>query len=105
IAPLVSIPRSANVDLNGHDERWWKRRIQEWQSREGELIRQLTEAEKALGRLRFENKTIFFKEAETRPASPGDRSDETGGPEGRRGASIALPEAARKASAPPGWLR
>ncbi|MDC4204081.1 MAG: DUF4124 domain-containing protein [Candidatus Manganitrophus sp.] len=105
IAPLVSIPRSANVDLNGHDERWWKRRIQEWRSREGELIRQLTEAEKALGRLRFENKTIFFREAETNRLLREIEAMKQEVRKAEEALQTALPEAARKASAPPGWLR
>lgn len=105
IAPLGSITRSANVDLNGHDERWWKQRIQEWRSRKRELIIQLTEAEKALGRLRFENKAVFFREAESRQLL---RKIEKMKQEIRKteaALQTALPEEARKAGAPPGWLR
>lgn len=105
IAPFVSIPPSANVDLNGHDERWWKERIQEWRSRKSEMFIYLTEAEKALGRLRFENKAVFLKEAETNRLLREIEAMKQEIREAEEALQTALPEAARKAGAPPGWLR
>lgn len=105
LAPLVSIKPPPKRDLHGHDERWWREQVHKWQSRKEEMARRLAELDKKLGRLRFENKTVFSKEAETGRLL---REIEKMKQEIRKAEEVlqtALPEEARKAGAPPGWLR
>lgn len=105
IAPLGSVRPSRNIDMNGHDERWWRKRIQRWRSRKEERTLTLAEVEEKLGRLRFENKTIFFKEAETGRLLRDIEKLKQEIRQAEEALQTALPEEARKAGAPPGWLR
>jgi len=105
LAPPASIKPSLKRDLNGHDEHWWREQVRAWQSLKEMLTLNLSKKEEQLGRLQFENKTVFFKQAETRRLLQDigrmkreiQRTEEV--------LQTKLPEEARKAGAPPGWLR
>lgn len=105
LSPLVSIKPPLKTDMNGHDEHWWREQVQAWQSLKEGLTFTLAEKEEKLGRLPFGNKTVFFKQAETRRLL-----QEIGGIKQEiqkvdEALQTILPEEARKAGAPPGWLR
>lgn len=105
IAPLGLIPPSPNRDLNGHDERWWKEQLRRWQLQREERTLKLMEAERKLGQLQFRNEVGPFRAAETARLL---RDVEKYKQEVRQTEEIigkVLPDEARKAGAPPGWLR
>lgn len=105
LAPLVSIKPSLKIDMDGHDERWWRERVRVWQSLKEVLTLNLAAKEKQLGRLQFENKTVFFKQTETRRLLQDMGRIKQEIQKTEEALQTKLPEEARRAGAPPGWLR
>lgn len=95
---------SEPVDAHGHTREWWRQRVQEWQETKTNAQVKLADAQDRLGRERFLNATtgnmqrIQELSAEVAMYEQQIREAETM-------LTDVLPDEARKAQAPPGWLR
>lgn len=94
-----------NLDDDGHDEQWWRDRMQELRHRKEELLaekEQLTEGMTSLGKLGLgsveANQQV--KETEGRVQQINSEIAEI-----NNELTVVLPEEARRANTPPGWLR
>lgn len=99
-----SISPSEAVDSHGHNREWWQQRIQNWQAKKADAQAKLADAQDRLGRERFLGSTP----GQTKRIQ--EISDEISTYEEQiRKAdnmlTVGLPDEAREAHAPPGWLR
>ncbi len=104
IAPIGSIDQPAETDQEGHDEQWWRDQIQKWQSQKEALTLKLKEAEEKLARVQFENAYVY-KTPETNELMQEIEKYKQEIREAQEMLETVLPDEARKAGAPPGWLR
>lgn len=106
--PLAEAPEamapSGQADAQGHDRAWWQGQMKKWREKKSEAERQLAEAKGRLNRILMSFPSIARrqKEAEIREEI---KEYEEQIQEAARMLSEVLPEEARKAGAPPGWLR
>jgi hypothetical protein len=93
---------SEPVDARGNTREWWRERIQEWQKKKADAQAKLADAQTRLARERFLNTGGYDREREISEEisryEKQVREAETMLTEG-------LADEARKAQAPPGWLR
>ncbi|MEW6681874.1 MAG: DUF4124 domain-containing protein [Nitrospirota bacterium] len=100
----AQVAPSEPVDARGHNEKWWRQRVQEWQDQKADAQAKLADAQERLGRERFLNATtgnmlrIQEISAEVEMYEKQIR-------EAENMLTEILPDEARKAQAPPGWLR
>jgi len=96
---------AAGLDDQGHDEQWWQDRMQELRHRKEALVdekERLTTDTDTLGRLGLGSidQNQQAKETENRLQQIDSEIKEID-----NDLTITLPEEARRANAPPGWLR
>jgi hypothetical protein len=94
-----------DVDDDGHDEQWWRERMQELRHRKEVLLAEkarLAEDTGMLGRLGLGNveENQQAKETEDRIQQLDSEISQID-----HELTVVVPEEARKANAPPGWLR
>lgn len=95
---------SEKVDRQGHNREWWQARLKEWQGKKAKAERQLAEANGRLGEIRRVNPSVALMQEEAAVREEIRRREEELR-EAERVLNEQLPEEARKAEAPPGWLR
>jgi hypothetical protein len=100
--PQVSAPEA--VDARGHNREWWWQRVQEWQTKKADAQTKLADAQERLGRERFLNATTGNMER-IQEISAEVSTYEAQIREAENMLTDGLPDEARKAQAPPGWLR
>lgn len=95
---------SEAVDAHGHNEAWWKQRAKEWQDTKADAEAKLADAQERLGRERFLNATTGnmkrIQEISTEVSTYEGQIREA-----EKMLTEVLPDEARRAQAPPGWLR
>ncbi|MEW6682662.1 MAG: DUF4124 domain-containing protein [Nitrospirota bacterium] len=87
-----------DVDFEGHDRQWWRQRLQEWRGRKATAEQNLAKARDRYNRLYFNHSSV----ADVRREIERYEAEIL---EATRMLDEVLPEGARKAGAPPGWLR
>lgn len=95
---------TAQRDNQGHDREWWQARVNGWRQKKGDAERKLAEANGRLGKIRRVNPTVALKQEEAAVREE-IRRRQGEIKEAERMLKEQLPEEARKAEAPPGWLR
>lgn len=95
---------SEPVDFHGHTRDWWRQRVQEWQNKKADAQANLTDARERLGHERFLNATTGNMER-IQGISAEVSKYEAEVREAENMLTDGLPDEARKAQAPPGWLR
>ncbi len=95
---------SEAVDAYGHNRDWWRQRVQEWEDKKAEAQAKLAEAQERLGRERFLNQTTGNMQR-IQEISAEVTTYEAEIREAENMLAEELPDEARKAQAPPGWLR
>ncbi|MBI3812031.1 MAG: DUF4124 domain-containing protein [Nitrospirae bacterium] len=99
-----SISPSEAVDSHGHNREWWQQRIQNWQAKKADAQAKLADAQERLGLERFREPmpdSMQRKQGITDEISTYEKQIR----EADIMLTVDLPEEARKANAPPGWLR
>lgn len=92
------------VDFHGHNQEWWRQRVQEWQQKKTDAQARLVDAQERLGQERFLNATTGnMKRIQDISAEVSKYEEEVR--EAERMLTDGLPDEARRAQAPPGWLR
>lgn len=97
------VPSEA-VDGQGHTREWWRERVQEWEKRRTDAQANLADAQARLGHERFLNATTGNMER-IQDISAEVSKYEAEVREAEDMLTDGLPDEARKAQAPPGWLR
>lgn len=93
------------VDQNGHTASWWGQKIADWKEKKKEAEELLSQAEEALSAIAFQNKTLLEElEGEVRLRREIEQHKKAI-IDADTMIEIILPEDARRAGAPPGWLR
>jgi Domain of unknown function (DUF4124) len=100
--PRVS-PSEA-VDSNGHNREWWQERVQEWQSIKADAQAKLADAQDRLGHARYLDSTPAQTQ-KIQEISAEISKYEKKIQEADDMLTDGLADEARKAHAPPGWLR
>ena len=95
---------SEAVDARGHDREWWRQRVQEWLTKKADAQAKLADAQERLGRERFLNATTGNMQR-IQEISAEVSTYEEQIREAENMLTDGLPDEARKAQAPPGWLR
>jgi hypothetical protein len=95
---------SGDLDLKGHDRQWWQSRMQEWRNRKANAEGKLADARDRLRRERFSDANVGTYQRQRDIADEISNYEEQIR-EAERMLTDELPEEARKAGAPPGWLR
>ncbi len=93
------------LDHNGHNKAWWVNQIRIWKEKREDALNTLLQAEEAFKMTRFKNYSAAQKRMERNQL----REEIQAHTEALRKAEamlhITLPEQARKAGVPSGWLR
>ena len=95
---------SGDLDLRGHDRQWWQSRMQEWRNRKADAEGSLVDARDRLRRERFLDSNVGTYQRQQEILAE-ISTYEKQIREADRMLTDDLPEEARKAGAPPGWLR
>lgn len=95
---------SGDVDDQGHDREWWQKRVQEWERKKAEAQQQLARAQEEIKAIPLIPRTAERTEKKERLQTEIEIS-QAQIEEADRMLNEELPEEARKAGAPPGWLR
>lgn len=93
------------VDRNGHDEAWWKERVRKWETKRETATLKLGETEVMLARLRSRNLPPAQEAAEIERLTREANIYRKEAVEANEMLQNILPEEARRAGAPAGWLR
>lgn len=103
-SPAETGKPAGDVDLQGHDRPWWERRMQEWRNRKAEAEGKLVDARARLRRERFLDSNVgsYQRQQEILDEISAYEKQIS---EADRMLTNELPEDARRAGAPPGWLR
>ncbi|HZR46085.1 MAG TPA: DUF4124 domain-containing protein [Candidatus Manganitrophaceae bacterium] len=100
-APFIP---SEKVDNQGHNREWWQGLMKEWREKKVKAEEKLADANGRLGRLQMVYPSLAQQREETAVREEiRQRQEELR--EAERMLDEQLPEEARKAEAPPGWLR
>ncbi len=89
---------TADVDFRGHDRQWWRQYLQDWRGRKATAEQSLAEARDRYNRLYSSHQSLGDVRREI-------EQYETDLREADRMLNDVIPDEARKAGAPPGWLR
>lgn len=101
--PSRSLP-SEPVDARGHNREWWRERVREWQAKKADAQAKLADAQERLGRERFLNATTGNMQRIQEISAEVSKYEEDIR-EAENVLTDVLPDEARKAQAPPGWVR
>lgn len=97
-------PSMEEVDHRGRDRAWWHAQMEKWRRKRAEAEQKLADAEGRLGQILRVNPTVaLMQEAAAVREKIARLQEEV--QEAERMLNEALPEEARKAAVPPGWLR
>ncbi len=99
----VSKPAEA-VDADGHNREWWQQRVRKWEQKKTDAQANLADAQERLGKERFLNATTGNMQR-IQDISAEVSKYENDLREAENMLSDGLPDEARRAQAPPGWLR
>jgi len=101
--PAVS--SDANVDQNGHDQAWWQARVQALNDQRTDLTKQRSEIEQKFNQLHYFGRETIEELALQQKLRQqlDDLTSEINAINQQLTSS--LPDEARRAGAPPGWLR
>lgn len=105
IAPFEYSDPVQQTDLNGHDQQWWRNQVRQWTEKKEEAALKLSEAEGELGKIEHGNEMITSRMAERNHLLKEIEKQQQALREAEEMIRTVLPEEARKAGAPPGWLR
>ncbi|MBI3804832.1 MAG: DUF4124 domain-containing protein [Nitrospirae bacterium] len=105
IVPLESTDVSPPTDREGHNEEWWQAEIGKWRTKKEEAAHKLAEAEARLAQVQYGNEGISSRMAETGDLLKEIEMQKEAIRKAEEMIRTVLPEEARKADAPPGWLR
>lgn len=89
---------SEDLDFQGHNRQWWRQRLQEWRGRKASAEQSLAEARDRFNLRYFNHQPLGDVRQEI-------EQYETDIREADRMLNDVIPEEARTAGAPPGWLR
>ncbi|HXZ26292.1 MAG TPA: hypothetical protein VEI24_08740, partial [Nitrospiria bacterium] len=97
-----SIP---HFDHNGHDKAWWQARVQELKDQRAELVEQRKQLEKKSNEIQYFGRQTYgeLNEVQQLRDQINDLVDQIKAIDQQL--STDLPNEARLAGAPPGWLR
>ena len=98
----VQTEQRSQVDSDGHDQQWWRERVQMWQNKKAEANNKLTQAQEELANNQLSTFQAIQKRIELNEEIQQYQNDLR---EAEEMLSVTLPDEARKAGAPPGWLR
>lgn len=106
-APRTPLPLSLNeeVDAQGHGKDWWQSRVREWEEERDRAIAQIGKLNLERADLQFKNLMPSERIQERNRISQEITLEEGKKREAERMLNEDLPEEARKAGAPSGWLR
>lgn len=90
------------VDSHGNDRKWWRERVQGWENKKAEANSKLTQAREELAKSQLPNYIGIQKRLELNEQIEQYQNELR---EAEEMLNVTLPEEARKAGAPPGWLR
>lgn len=93
-----SSTRTEDVDLKGHNKQWWQQRLQEWRGRKATAEQNLAKARDRYNRLYSSHEPLGDVRQEIEQYETDIRGAD-------RMIDDVIPDEARKAGAPPGWLR
>ncbi|MFQ5779495.1 MAG: hypothetical protein ACE5HN_01755 [Nitrospiria bacterium] len=93
------------TDLNGHDKLWWVNRINNWRTKREEARDNLRKSEAAFREIEFKNLSLLEELAEEARLLQEIQEYKKAVAEAEEMIHRTLPEEARKAGAPSGWLR
>lgn len=93
------------VDRNGHNEAWWREKVRKWEAKREEMTLKLGEAERTLAGLKSRNLPPETEQSETDRLLKEIEIYRKEAVEADEMLRRVLPEEARKAGAPPEWLR
>lgn len=96
--PSPSLAPTEDADFQGHNRQWWQQRLQDWRGRKANSEQNLAEVRDRFNRLYFNNAFLGDVRQEIERYEKEIR-------EADRMLNDIIPEEARKAGAPPGWLR
>ena len=91
-------PSSEDVDFQGHNRQWWQQRLQDWRGRKASAEQRLAEARDRYNRLYSDHQPLRAVRQEI-------EQYETDIREADRMLTDVIPDEARKAGVPPGWVR
>jgi hypothetical protein len=95
---------SEPVDARGHNEEWWRQQVGEWEKKKADAEARLADAQERLGRERFLNPTTGnMKRIQDISAEVAMYEEQIR--EAEHMLTEGLADEARRAQAPPGWLR
>jgi len=98
-------PTTVNVDHNGHDRAWWQARVQELKAQRADLVDQREKAEKRSNEIQYFGRQTYgeLNEVQVLRQQMDDLTSQIKGIDQQLASD--LPNEARKAGAPMGWLR
>ena len=93
-----------DVDFDGHNREWWQARVSEWKRKKTRAKQRLANASERLNTVPL---TLPFlaREKKEREIRQKIQAYKAKAQEAEQMLNEVLPEKARKAGAPPGWLR
>lgn len=100
-----SPPNEEKVDVQGHGRKWWQKQIKEWEQKRDRATVKIEELNREARNLEFRNIGLSQRLAEQNRIRKKIHPIEQEREEAERMLNEILPEEARKAGAPPGWLR
>jgi hypothetical protein len=101
--PVSAAPSEA-LDARGRNEEWWRQRVKEWRDKKADAEERLADAQERLGQERFLNATTGNMQR-IQDISAEVEMYESQIREADNMLTDVLPDEARRAQAPPGWLR
>ena len=101
VSPLLPSPPAEDTDLQGHGREWWYEKVRGWEEKRDQAMDRLEKLNLELQALKFRN--ILF--AEQNRIIEEIRQVERERQEAEQMLTEVLPEEARKAGTPSGWLR
>lgn len=102
--PERPIKHPEEVDFQGRNREWWRKRAGAWREKRDKAARQFARDEERLNAIPM-NLSLRARERERRKILREMENDRERVREAERMLNEVLPEEARKAGAPPGWLR
>lgn len=103
--PAPSLPPKEEVDSQGHGKEWWRNRVKEWEGKRDRVTARIGELNLEFTDLQSKMITLGERIQERNRISQEIGLEEEKKREAERTLNDVLPEEARKAGAPPGWLR
>ena len=113
--PPKDVKPSEDLDSNGHNQAWWQKRVQEWTDKKNDAIDKQKKADEEWNKYDGILQTmkpgtytdydvIRYQDLRGAARTTSDKA-EADAAEADTMLNVTLPEEARKAGVPPGWLR